>query len=1103
MKRISYVAGLLLSCVFFQSVAAEKLEDWKDPNVIEHNRLPMSSTFTTDQQKTLSLNGVWKFKFNESIAARTKGFEASAYDDSSWGTIPVPGNWELNGYCDPVYLNIGYAWRGSYKNNPPVPPIERNYVGQYRKSFDIAQDWIGKDICLCIGSATSNVRVWVNGKEVGYSEDSKLEARFNITKFVKAGKNTIALEIFRWCDGSYLEDQDFWRLSGIARGVYVYTREQKKLEDIKISASADGSISLVTEVTPGVAFVSYEVLDAKGDKVASFNEPVVKKYEVSALGNVLLRSSAKVENPLLWSAETPNLYTLTVKASDRKGLCESTSLKFGFRTVEIRNAQLLVNGRPVLIKGANRHEMNPYKGYVVSEEDMIEDIRIFKELNINTVRTCHYPNDPLWYSLCDKYGIYVIDEGNIESHGMGYGNETLAKDPQYEYAHLQRDERMVRRDYNHPSVIVWSLGNEAGNGENFYKCYDWIKAFDKTRPVMYERAEQDRNTDIFCPMYASPSRCVKYCVNNPSRPLIQCEYAHAMGNSLGGFKEYWDLIRKYPAYQGGCIWDFADQALYWKSDASKTGSDHIFVFGGDFNDYDPSDGSFNCNGIIAADRSYHPHAYEVRYQYRSILTSLSSPSWFTARDVSDCSVDVYNENFFIDLSRYSMSWNVEVNGVKVLSGCIDDLKVAPQDTETVSLGFSRQYLLDAAFKVTGSEDFRYSDVNLNVSYALKTNDGLLDAGTEVAYDQIPLYEGGLKVEPRFAAAFSGEKEADAAVSSRSKLPVRSNVPALSKLPARSKNGNSVVFSGMYSFAGDGLERGGEWTATFDETAGTLVSYTMGGKELLAGALTPSFGRAPTENDMGAKLQDKRKVWMYPSFDVYSCKVTEGADCYVVTTVFKAIQSASVRMTYYVYADGSIAACEAMKDAGGLDKMPDLFRFGMKLPMSGSYSVIDFFGKGPWENYSDRNSSALEGHYAQSINDQYHYGYVRAQESGTKTGLRYLKVLNDNGAGLEFTSDVKFSASVLPFSQQDMDATLNGTPSRPNPTNKQVGAPLHSLELKAKARDNDRSAGTTYVNFDLVQTGLGCINSWGALPLEEYIIHPCEREFHFVIRPVDN
>ena len=1064
MKRIAL--SLLALAITVTSFAQKKtaMEPWQDPNVFEENRMPMRATFTTDQQQTMSLNGIWKFKFNETIEGRTKGFESADpyYNDSDWGTMPVPGMWELNGYGDPLYVNIGYAWRGHYKNNPPYPALEKNYVGQYRHIFNIDPSWIGKQICLCIGSATSNVRVWINGKMVGYSEDSKLEARFDITRYVVRGVNVIALEIFRWCDGTYLEDQDFWRFTGIARGVYLYTRERERIEDINILAGMDGDFTIKSEVTKGVKRLEYEILDKAGKQVAS-GQATPSKLKVEASGSV--------KNPALWSAETPELYTLKVKAFDRFSLVESASVDFGFRSVEIKNAQLLVNGKPVLIKGVDRHELNENKGYVLSEADMLRDIRVMKELNINAVRTSHYPNDPLWYSLCDKYGLYVVDEGNIESHGMGYGPETLAMRPDFKAAHLARDSRMVLRDINHPCVIVWSLGNEAGDGDNFVASYDWIKAHDPSRPVQYERALTPRNSDITCPMYASPDWCVRYCENNPTRPLIQCEYAHAMGNSMGNFKEYWDIIRKYPNYQGGFIWDFEDQAIIWPSKVP--GNDHIFAFGGDFNEYDASDGSFNCNGVIAADRTYHPHSYEVRYQYRNILSSLASepviPS-LSKGEAKDLKVNVYNENFFKDLSQYRLLWAVVVEGESVASGVVENLKVGPGQSAVVDLDIPE-------IKAPGK------DVFVNLSYVLKENDGLLPAGYEVAYDQIMLQEGTSEAfKPGSAAVlstFAWEGDHDI-----------------------------QVFSGQFSYPDDGSGFVGEWKATFDWHTGFLSSYMVNGKEMLSEPLTPEFYRAPVENDLGARLfqDDKMGMWRYVKLtELEDLRVSlvekDGRqDGWVLKATYKPIKDAArIKLTYHVRSDGSIECHEIMEDAGGLEKLPDLFRFGMKFTMPGQFSTIDFYGKGPWENYSDRNSSALVGRYTQSVDEQYHYGYVRTQESGTHTGMKWMRILNANGAGIEISSPERFSASALPFPINVLDCVENGTPERENKSNVQAGEPRHSLDLKGFAAKN----GKTYVNFDMVQMGVGGINSWGTWPLEQYRVHAAPRDFHYIIRPVAN
>ena len=1019
---------LVLSVLCASSLGAQtKMEPWQDPNVFEENRMPMRATFVTAQQQTLSLNGLWKFRFNPTIEGRLMGFEAVGYDDSAWDEIPVPGMWDLNGYCDPMYLNIGYPWRGHYRNNPPYPAVEHNYVGQYRRTFTIDKSWVGKQICLNIGSATSNVRVWVNGKMVGYSEDSKLEARFDLTKYVRAGENTIALEIFRWCDGTYLEDQDFWRFAGIARGVEIYTREKERIEDVHVTGWADGRLKVHVEVTKGIRLVDLEVIAPDGDVKLAVDGIKVVNGEADF--------ETVVPDPALWSAEHPNLYTLAVRADTRKAVAENTEVSFGFRTVEVVGNQLMVNGQPILIKGADRHELSPTGGYNVTEAEMIRDIRIMKELNINAVRTCHYPDDPRWLALCDKYGLYVVDEGNIESHGMGYGPETLAKNPLFAAAHLVRDSRMVQRDFNHPSVIVWSLGNEAGAGPNFEASYDWIKAYDPSRPVQYEqgvlRSERKslRYTDIYCPMYNSPDEDRAY-LQHADKPLIQCEYAHAMGNSMGNFKEYWDLIRSEPAYQGGFIWDFVDQALRWPSD--KPGTDHIYIFGGDLNDYDPSDGSFNCNGIIAADRTLHPHAYEVRYQYRNILT--------TAGDRPGV-VKVYNEHFFTDLSGYRLVWTLEVDGMPVRTGVVEKLDVAPQATGTVDLGIGA---LPEGRVVT-----------LNVRYLLKEAEPLLPAGFEVAYDQLVLRD-----EPALPAGTSE--------------PVKGTVKV-------DETTSSYCFSGTVVRPGTLCERYASWEVTIDKTLGALTSYVLDGQELISEPMLPCFDRALIENDLGAGFQHRFAMWRGLDFKVdnVSSKAVGNA-CQVDVTLVPIDGKGVVQVAYLVDPNGVVAVSESLKDVSDAQY---LFRFGMRFAMPGQYSDLDFFGLGPWENYADRCSAALLGRYRQRVEDQYHYGYVRAQESGTHTGMRWLSILDEAGTGLKLWSATPFSASALPFSLEDLDTHV------------------HSLELKAKAHENDRSLGTTYVHMDLAQMGVGGITSWGTWPLKEYLLPAQPYDFVFTLSPV--
>ena len=1038
------------------------LPDWLDPQVFQKNREPMRATFTVDRSRQLSLSGVWKFNFNETVDGRPMDFFGVGYDDSSWGEIPVPGIWELNGFGDPVYTSRNYAWERNYKNNPPYPPKERNHVGQYRRCFEMPASWSGKDIFLHIGSAISNVRVWVNGKEAGYSEDSKLEACFNISRFVKPGENLIALEIFRWCDATYLEDQDMWRLSGIARDVFVEAREKKRLEDVRISGSADGVAAFSAAVTPGVTAVSYRISSPEGTVVASGSLPVKK-------GTVSCR--IKVAEPLLWSAETPWLYKLDVTVSDRKGVLESTSLDFGFRDVYVRDGQLLVNGKPVLIKGVNRHELGTWNGPVMSEEEMVLDILRMKQFNINAVRCAHYPNEPLWYSLCDKYGLYIVAEANIESHSMGFLEESLSNDPSYEAAHLARMERMIQRDYNHPSIIAWSLGNESGHGPTMQKLYDLAYSIDSTRIVQYqwEQGLCEGFSDVFCPMYYTHDQCLEYLKTDPSRPLIQCEYAHAMGNSLGGFKEYWDMVREWPKFQGGFVWDFADQGLYWETDAAKYGTDHWFAYGGDFNTYDPTRATTSCNGLFAADRTPHPHAREFAYQCRPIHTS-----WASADKLSDgltCKVRVFNEYFFQDLSAFRMDWEVEVDGLRVLAGCVPSLSVGPQEEVEIPLGFCAA---DLGVELTGSHD-----IYLNIHYRLKRSEGILPAGTELAYDQLCISEASVI----FDENVSGK-------------------------PEYQSGEGLAIFSGVMEKKSATVSRLIPWKAVFDQACGSLVSYTLGDCELIKSPLKPNLTRGITENDLGPDMDKAQEIWRTAEFKVSSFKVLEETASYLVSVVYKPVgEAASVSVSYKIHADGTIEGMESLTDAGKLSEAPCLPRFGMEFAMPGQFSNIDYYGLGPDENYCDRYSSSLMGHYVQRVEDQYHYGYARPQESGTKTHLKWWKMTDDRGHGFEITSDVRFSASALPFSTSVLD--IKAYPLKrywsdiydfPTPS----GRPdhqIHSLELKAMAFENRRSLGDTWICFDLAQQGVGGIDSWKSWPLPQHRIPAKEMSFRFRLSPL--
>lgn len=999
---------------------AQTWNEWKDPNVNEINRMPMYASFEAGER--MSLDGVWRFDWVRNASQRPEGIWKLDYDDRAWATIPVPGMWELYGWGDPIYVNVGYAWRGNFRNDPPYVPDAENHVGSYRRTFDLPKEWAGKEIFLTIGSATSNVYVWINGRFVGYSEDSKLAAQFDVTKFVKPGENLIALQMFRWSDGTYLEDQDFWRMSGIARGVELTARDKAHLRDVRVVTTLDedyrdARLLVEMETTPQVKAVELTLRDAAGEAVAT---QLVKVARGKAT------HTFEVENPAKWTAETPNLYTLEMAVSDGRKTTEVATERVGFRTVEIRGAQLLVNGQPVLIKGANRHEMDPLGGYVVSRERMVEDIRAMKELNINAVRTCHYPNDPIWYELCDEYGIYVLDEANVESHGMGYEEATLAKVPLFEKAHLERNIRMVQRDKNHPSVIIWSLGNEAGMGPNFEKCYEWVKRFDPSRPVHYERAvyykenEGRPYTDIVCPMYWDYEACENYCTSDPKKPLIQCEYAHAMGNSMGGFDRYWELVRKYPAYQGGFIWDFVDQALARYEDDGRVS----FCYGGDFNNYDATDNSFNNNGVIAADRSFHPHAYEVQRQYQSI--------WTEPVDLSEGRVSVFNENFFIGLENCELDWQLVADGRVVKQGRVADLEVAPQQRREYDLGFSSADIPRQA-----------GEVVVNVAYRLKRAEALLDAGHAVARQQLVVKEYD----------FGGE-EAQLALTDR---PV-----TVSKW----ERGTRV--------------EGDRWQLFFSRD-GFLARYRVDGRELLAeGAeLRPQFWRAPTENDLGAGLGNRFGVWKSPELKLeqFDAVVEQGVAVVTARYALPQIEGAVLTMTYRINGAGEIEAVEQLEP--GTSKAPGMFRFGMTMAMPARYSEVVYYGRGAHENYADRCSSADLGLYRQKVADQYHDGYVRPQESGTKSDLRWWSVVDSSGSGLVICSEAPFSASALPYATERLDVT-NYPPQQ------------HSGTLRREER--------TYVNFDMRQMGLGCVNSWGALPEEPYMLPYGDYRFRFLLRP---
>ena len=1024
---------LLTCCLAMCSLATMAQHDeWKNPEINAVNRAPMHTNYfayssseeaaKADKENSsnfMTLNGIWKFNWVKNADARPTDFYRTDYNDKGWGQMKVPGVWEMNGYGDPIYVNVGYAWRSQYKNNPPYVPIENNHVGSYRKEIIIPAEWSGKEIFAHFGSVTSNMYLWVNGKYVGYSEDSKLEAEFNLTKYLKPGKNLIAFQVFRWCDGTYLEDQDFFRYSGVGRNCYLYSRNKKYIQDIRVTPDLDSNY------TNGTLNVALN-LNGSGTVELNLTDPAGKSVATAQVnGNGQKSVVMDVNNPEKWTAETPNLYTLTATLKNGSNTLEVIPVKVGFRKIELKGGQILVNGQPVLFKGADRHEMDPDGGYVVSRERMLQDILRMKQLNINAVRTCHYPDDNLWYDLCDQYGIYVVAEANIESHGMGYGKETLAKNPSYKKAHMERNQRNVQRGYNHPSIIFWSLGNEAGYGPNFEQCYTWIKNEDKTRAVQYEQAGTNEFTDIFCPMYYDYDACKKYSEGNIDKPLIQCEYAHAMGNSQGGFKEYWDLIRKYPKYQGGFIWDFVDQSNHWKN---KDGID-IYGYGGDFNKYDASDNNFNDNGLISPDRRPNPHAHEVGYFYQSI--------WTTPGDLSKGEIKVYNENFFRDLSAYYMEWQLLANGEVMQTGVVQDLNVAPQQTATLKLNLNTEKICPC------------KELLLNVTYKLKAAETLMPAGSTVAYDQ-------LTIRPYTANALELKNQK------------ASNLDIV--VPVIKDNDHNYL-----------IVEGENFIIEFNKHNGYLSRYEADGMQLLnpGAQLTPNFWRAPTDNDYGAGLQHRYAVWKNPGLKLTSLKQSIENEQAIVQAEYemKAVKG-KLFLTYVINNEGAVKVTQKM-EAGKEEKVSDMFRFGMQMQMPENFNEVEYYGRGPVENYADRNHSTLIGKYRQTVAEQF-YPYIRPQETGTKTDLRWWRVLNISGNGLQFVGDAPFSASALNYSIESLDDGVQKDQR-------------HSPEVA--------KAPFTNLCIDKVQMGLGCVNSWGTLPLEKYRVPYQDYEFSFILTPV--
>ena len=990
----------------------------ENPHVFDINKTPPHATLypysavedalQNDPSQSpwyLLLNGTWKFMWVQSPKDRPTDFQDPSVDVSGWDDIPVPSNWELQGYGIPIYVNIPYEW--TQHPDPPHVPHDYNPVGSYRRDFEIPQSWDGREIFIHFGAVKSAMFLWVNGTKVGYSQGSKTPAEWDITQYVKPGKNTLAVQVFRWSDGSYLECQDFWRISGIERDVYLFATPKTHIRDFFVQSPLvnnyeDGRLTVEVEVrnyasldkkaeTP--AALALVLTDDQGCTVAEMEQPV----DVKGKGKQHLTFSRVLPKVKAWSAEEPHLYRLALVLKDAGGkTTEATGCRVGFRTSEIRDGRLLVNGKPVLFKGVDRHEHDHYKGHVVSEELMTEDIRLMKQNNINAVRTSHYPNDPKWYELCDRYGIYLIDEANIESHGMGYRpDRTLGNRPEWIDAHIDRTRRMVERDKNHPSVITWSLGNEAGNGVCFYATYEWIKNRDHSRPVQYERAQLDYNTDVYCPMYARIQHLEKYARNHHDRPLIMCEYAHAMGNSTGNFKDYWDVIRKYDNLQGGYIWDWVDQGFV----KTAPNGEKYWAYGGDYGPADvPSDHNFCINGLVNPDRTPHPGLTEVKKVYQNI--------WVKPLDAVKGKIAIFNENFFRNACYLRMEWQLTEDGKKIAGGRVDDLNIPP--------GSCCEYVLPlpAVTPAPGADYF------LNLFFKTKAEEPLIPAGTVLASEQLP-------------------------------LDLSAPAPAvdIASLPSLKTEENEDT----WKISGQGF------SLTLDRHTGEITSLKTDGKELLLEGPVPAFWRAPTDNDFGARLDRKLAVWRHAGEHRQLQEITltpVDAQRVVIRTTYKMPDLYSTyNLDYTVYGDGTLLVTNRF--IPGDSVLPDLPRYGMDLQMPKEYSHARWYGRGPQENYCDRKTGAFVGDYSSTVEDLF-YNYISPQETGTRTDTRWIAITDDEGTGLLFAGLPLLSWSALYYTEEDLTQPARGT-MHPYQLHKEDFVNIH-LDLKQMGVGGDNSWG---------------------------------------------
>lgn len=1051
-KNIFILLVLNISMPSFAAnqVCDPKGHDWENHQIFAINKAPPHASFFAFENEMAalhlepqvspyyqSLNGIWKFHWVRKPDDRPQLFYQENYDVSKWDNMPVPANWEVEGYDYPIYLDERYPFEANW----PCIPNDYNPVGSYKRKFHIPESWNDKEIMIHFASIRSAMYVWVNGRKVGYSQGAKTPTEFNLTSFVRSGENDLALEIYRWSDGSYLESQDMLRMSGIEREVFLYAVPKITISDFFVRADLDeqyknGRLRLDIDLSNSKEkseqlTIKYALLDDTKEWV-----PLLEAHKsllLNANSKMTMTFSAAIKEPRTWTAETPNLYTLLISVQDEQGRTKAaTRQKVGFRRVEIKGGRLLVNGKPIVIRGVNRHETHPLTGHVVSEATMLRDIELMKQNNINAVRSSHYPDHPFWYDLTDRYGLYVIDEANIESHPLANSEETqLGKEESWIPAHLDRTQRMVERDKNHPSIIVWSLGNETGHGIVMEKTYAWVKQRDNTRPVQYEGAELEYYTDIYCPMYPPIKKLVDYAKTNPERPLIMVEYAHAMGNSVGNLQDYWDAIDAYPVLQGGHIWDWVDQSLQ-KINAD---GEKYWAYGHDYHPDLPTDGNFLNNGLVNPDREPHPHLNEVKKVYQPVKVS--------PVNLKQGILEIHNRYQFIDLSHLNIDWEIQANGVMIQKGVLPPLNLSAGEKKQLQIPFK---------KIKAESGMEYF---LKVSFVTNREQNLLPLRHEVAWDQ-------------FKLPFE-------------KAPISVSVAGLPALKLSETDGFADI-------------KGDNFSVRFDKNSGRLQQYRYLDTDLILSGPVPNFWRPPTDNDLGNGMQKWAAVWkragaeqqlqqlLINQLDAQRIKVTAEYRLPAVDSTYVS--------EYTVYGNGEIEIDNRFKP--GDHELPKLPRFGMQLILPQVFRKMTWFGRGPHESYWDRQTSAAIGLYKGNVWSQFH-AYSRPQETGNKTEVRWVALTNEHNIGLLAIGDPLLSTSAWPFAMEDLDfkPAAAGTESASGlvPTTSRHGADVFQRDF------------ITW-NIDYRQMGVGGDTSWGRLVHEEYTLPPKIYRYRFRLRFFD-